>query len=584
MQEGAKADPIVVEVVANYLTEISNEMSIALQRTSYNMMIYEVKDYCCTLLGANGDLWSQNVGGVSHFVADMGVIIRDGVKKYGVDGFSPGDVIIHNHQRVAGQHLNNIVTYAPIFFKQKLKAFSAVRAHWNDIGGMSTGWGSMLSHDAWEEGLQLNQVKLYDGGKLDGKVMDIIKDNLRTPEASSGDLRAQVASCRLAERLLIDLYGKYGEEVIENAIPVIFEQTDTKIRKAVMQFKEGTYESEGFLDETALAGGTGRIRIAAKVTLKGDGDAIVDFTGTSPQSTVPINSRSNAAANIPFKALTDPFGSVNEGSFRRLKIVNPEGTIMMARFPAPMGHWSLVLPMAVDVVLRALAPALPDRVPAAHSGEMGPATFFYGVNRDGKRFITQTGGGGGWGGRPFEDGPFPSGNICQGDVKNAPIETIELKQPILVEKRALRTDSGGPGMFRGGMGTVSSFRNLIDGYWTLGLSRRIKNPPWGIWGGKPGAPHKVTLLLPDKTILSGSHVEKLLSAEGALATIETTGGGGWGNPLERDPKKVSWDVLEGYVSIESARRDYGVILNSDMSPDLSATKELRAKLMREHST
>src|SRR6185295_18244693 len=193
-----KLDPVTLEVIRNALPAIANEMSADLQRTSYNMMIYEVRDYCCAILDVKGRLISQNLGGVSHFVADLGVIIEDGVKQYGIDGFKPGDVLITNHQAVAGQHLNNIVIYTPHFHKGELVFFAITRAHWVDVGGMSTGFGATNVSDPWLEGLQLDQLKIYDAGVEQKPLLRVIRDNIRFPDAAFGAMRGQIASCKLA--------------------------------------------------------------------------------------------------------------------------------------------------------------------------------------------------------------------------------------------------------------------------------------------------------------------------------------------------------------------------------------------------
>ena len=194
-----KLDAVTLEVIRNALPAVANEMAADLQRTSYNMMIYEVRDYCTALLDTKGELISQNVGGVSHFVADLGVLVVDGMKRYGADGFKPGDVIITNHQAVAGQHLNNVVIYMPYFYKGELLMFCMVRAHWIDVGGSSTGFGAGATvADPWLEGLQLDQLKIYEEGKLNETLYRVIKDNIRFPESSLGDMKSQMAACRLA--------------------------------------------------------------------------------------------------------------------------------------------------------------------------------------------------------------------------------------------------------------------------------------------------------------------------------------------------------------------------------------------------
>ena len=223
-------DPVTLEVIRNALPAIANEMATDLQRTSYNMMIYEVRDFCTALINTSGELICQNVGGVSHFVADLGVIITDGMKRYGKDGFAPGDVIITNHQAVAGQHLNNVVIYMPYFYQGELLMFAMVRAHWIDVGGMSTGFGAGPTvADPWLEGLQLDQLKIYEAGKLDETLYRVLKDNIRFPESSLGDMKSQMAACRLAARRMDELFDKYGRETILQAIEQIFDETETQV-------------------------------------------------------------------------------------------------------------------------------------------------------------------------------------------------------------------------------------------------------------------------------------------------------------------------------------------------------------------
>src|SRR6266849_10872722 len=210
-----KLDPVTLEVIRNALPAIANEMAADLHRTSYNMMIYEVRDFCTALVAHDGALISQNVGGVSHFIADLGAIIVDGMNRYGQNGFKPGDVMITNHQAVAGQHLNNIVIYMPYFFEGELLMFSMVRAHWIDVGGMSTGFGAGPTvADPWVEGLQLDQLKIYEAGKLNDTLYRVIKDNIRFPESSLGDMKSQMAACRLAARRMDELFDKYGRDTI----------------------------------------------------------------------------------------------------------------------------------------------------------------------------------------------------------------------------------------------------------------------------------------------------------------------------------------------------------------------------------
>src|ERR1700754_5034570 len=236
MLMSVQLDTVTLEVIRNALPAVANEMAADLQRTSYNMMIYEVRDYCTALLDTNGELISQNVGGVSHFVADLGVLVVDGMKRYGRDGFRPGDVVITNHQAVAGQHLNNVVIYMPYFYKGELLMFLMVRAH-------------------WIEGLQLDQLKIYEQGKLNDTLYRVIKDNIRFPESSLGDMKSQMAACRLAARRLDELFDKYGRDTLLAAIDQIFDETERKCRNVVSQLPDGIYEASASIDDDGVLKG-----------------------------------------------------------------------------------------------------------------------------------------------------------------------------------------------------------------------------------------------------------------------------------------------------------------------------------------
>jgi N-methylhydantoinase B len=573
-----KLDAVTLEVLRNALPAVANEMAADLQRTSYNMMIYEVRDYCTALLDTNGELISQNVGGVSHFVADLGVLVVDGMKRYGSDGFKPGDVVITNHQAVAGQHLNNVVIYMPYFYKGELLMFCMVRAHWIDVGGQSTGFGAGATvADPWLEGLQLDQLKIYEEGKLNETLYRVIKDNIRFPESSLGDMKSQMAACRLAARRMDELFDKYGKETILAAISQIFDETEQKCRNVVAQLPDGIYEAEASIDDDGLIRDE-EVPIRVKIAIKGS-DMIIDLSGCSAERKAAINSRTYAGARVAYKALTGPLDPVNEGSFRALKVVIPEGNIMMAKFPAPMSGWSAIVPTVVDTIVVALAKAMPDRVPAGHHGLLGGSVVFFGLHpKTKRRFIVQSIEGGGWGGRPFEDGESATVSVCQGDVRNGSIEGIELKCPVLVESRALRPDSCGAGRYRGGLGLDMKVRNLVEGKWNFERTRRSKCPPWGIAGGTAGEPGGNLLKLPGEKAfkwITGANIPVPLNSQ---AIVRTGGGGGWGDPLERDAALVAADAAEGLISRQAARELYGVVLRGSMSFDESATQRLRDRL------
>src|SRR5215470_11359938 len=549
-------NPITVEVVRNAVNAYADEMAKALCKSAYNMMIYEVRDFCCGLIDGQGRMISQNQGGLPIFLADLGIAVKDGIARYGLDGFSPGDVVIMNHGAVCGQHLNNVVIYAPCFHDGKVVVFAASRAHWVDIGGMRVGFGSVETTEIYQEGLQFRSLKIYEAGKRNETLWQVIHDNVRFPEAALGDLRAQIASCQLGIRRYGELVKRYGPDTVERCILAIWDQTERAARAVIEQVPDGVYEAESFLDNDGRTLDK-KLRIKVKVVIDGS-RMVIDFSEMNDQVPGPTNSGFSgglAAARIAQKRLMQPRVPVKEGCLGLLKVTLPEGKLLNAKAPAALGLWSIPLPTVIDTILKALAPALPDRIPAAHKGDMGGCSIG-GFRPDGRRFLLMNIFGGGWGGRPHEDGESASVSICQGDVRSAPVELQEIQYPFLIERFALRQDSGGAGRHRGGLGIELTYRALGKTLTNVNCER-TKDPPWGLNGGGPGAVNEAALVRRD-----GSE-QKLLKATsvpmepGDRLVFRTAGGGGWGDPRLRSRREVEGDIAKGYVSAEAARRDYG---------------------------
>jgi N-methylhydantoinase B len=551
-----KPNPITVEVVRNAVNAYADEMATALCRSAYNMMIYEVRDFCCGLLDRQARMISQNKGGLPIFLADLGIAVKDGIDRYGLEGFAPGDIIIMNHGAICGQHLNNVVIYAPCFHDEEVVAFAASRAHWVDIGGMRQGFGSVETTEIYQEGLQFRSLKIFEAGKRNDTLWQMINDNLRFPEAALGDLRAQVACCQLGARRLGELIGRYGRAAVEDSIAAIWDATDQEVRAFVAGLPDGTYEAESFLDNDGrqldLA-----LRIKVKVIVAGE-RMTIDFSEMNDQVPGPTNSGYSgglAAARVAFKNLTTPHAPVNEGCFRALELILPEGKILNAKWPAALGLWSIPLPTVIDTILKALAPALPARIPAGHKGDMGGCSIG-GYGPDGRRFLLMNIFGGGWGGRPHEDGESAAVSICQGDVRSAPIELQEIQYPFLIEEFVLRTDSGGAGEHRGGLGVMLTYRALQDCGANINCER-IKDPPWGLHGGRPAAVNEAVVTRGDGSSESFRKATGVVLAAGDRLTFRTAGGGGWGNPRRRAREAIEEDIAAGYVSAAAAMRDYG---------------------------
>src|SRR5262245_32343478 len=549
------AHPITVEVVRNAIVAYADEMANALSKAAYNMMIYEVRDYCCGLIDTQARMISQNRGGLPIFLADLGVAVADGIARYGLDGFQPGDVIVMNQAEVCGQHLNNVVVYSPCFHGGELVGFAANRAHWVDIGGLHQGFGSTATTDIYCEGLQIRSLKIYEAGKRNETLWQIIRDNVRYPDASLGDLRAQIASCQLGARRYAELLARYGRETVEACIAKVWDQAELAARRVVESIPDGRYEAESFLDND---GRNLDKPLRVKVEVKGS-RRTVDFSEMNPQVPSPLNSgRSGgiAAARVAFKALTSPDLDVNEGCFRPLEVVLPEGTMLSAKPPAALGRWSVALPTVIDTILKALSPAVPHLVPAAHKGDMGGCSFF-GFRPDGTRYLLMNIFGGGWGGRPNEDGESASVSVCQGDVRNTPVELQEIKYPVLIDAHTFRSDSGGAGRFRGGLGLEVSYRMLQACRANINCERTV-DPPWGLHGGRPAATNSAIVRHAadgsEQVVLKGTEIPL---AAGDVVTFFTAGGGGYGNPKERAPDAVRRDVAEGLISAEAALALYG---------------------------
>lgn len=550
------ADPITVEVVRNAIVAYADEMAEALCKSAYNMMIYEVRDYCCGLIDTSGRMISQNRGGLPIFLADLGVAVEDGIAKYGLDGFSEGDVLVMNHGHTCGQHLNNVVVYSPCFHDGELIGFAANRAHWVDIGGGRQGFGSNATTDIFSEGLQMRSLKIYRAGELNDTLYQIISDNIRYPEASLGDLRAQIASCQIGAKRYAELVARYGRGTIEGCVETIWDQTDKAVRQVIEQIPDGTYSAESFLDNDGRDLATPlRINVTAIVS----GSTItVDFSKMHPQVNGPLNAgRSGgiAAARVAFKALTSPELDVNEGCFRALKVDLPDGTILSAKPPAALGQWSIALPTVIDTILKALTPAVPQMIPAAHKGDMGGCSFF-GFHDDGSRFLLMNIFGGGWGGRPHEDGESAAVSVCQGDVRNTPVELQEIKYPFVVERHALRPDSGGAGEHRGGLGVELTYRCLRACRGNINFDRTV-TPPWGLHGGHAG---EISMALIERADGTREKVHKATDVQfrvGDRITFLTAGGGGYGDPARRARADVADDIANGLVSRQAAAEAYG---------------------------
>jgi N-methylhydantoinase B len=555
-------DPATVEVIRHALVAAAQEMMINVKRAAYSPSIHEIQDVCVGLVDADANILGC-APGLPMFLSDMGEVVRDGFGLLGKETFAPGDIYLSNDPYTIGTHNNNVATYLPVFVADELIGFAVVRGHMVDMGGAVPGSRSSTLTEIYQEGLRLRQVKFYDRGEPVEDMHRLIADNSRMPDAVLGDLRAQVAACRTGEKRLQLLFQRYGREAFQEASAQIFEQGEAKARAALAALPAGTYTASSFLDDDGIQLGQ-HVELPIKVTI-GDGEMVVDFSDFPPQTLGSINTGPSGAiaiARYAFKCLTTPMEPVNEGQFRPLRVVVPPGKVVSAGPPAACGWWARTTSTTIDTIFKAISAAVPDAVPAGHFGDI-PMCLISGRDRSDRRFVFFEPVPGGHGGRPTGDGI--SATVCfhEGDTPDVPVEVQESTLPILVEESTLDVDSAGAGKHRGGLGYRRTFRMLSPSA-SLQLNvDRHECVPWGLHGGTEGAPNRAYIqATPDDEWELVLKRDGIRLESGARVRLIGGGGGGWGDPAERDPEAVRRDVLAGYVTPEAAAEHYGVTVDA----------------------
>ena len=570
-----KSDPVITEIVRNGVIAITEEMKSNLMRTAYNMIIYEALDFTVGLFTPKGETISIGLG-LPMFIRGMAETIKAKLEHYGVENIHPGDILLTNDAYITGSHLNHLTFTQPIFLDDELIGFACCMAHWPDIGGTLDG----ITTDIYSEGLQLPIVKYQRAGVVNEEIVDIIKANVRLPDRAMGDLRAQLTAIGTGERRYIELVQRYGKDQVYASISDIMDQSERAARARTLSIPDGVYEAESYMDDDGVSI-SDRIPIKVRVIVKGD-EMTVDLTDVAAEVKGFYNSgitTGHACSQVAFKCITSPTDyPINDGSFRNLTAIVPPGRVISAVKPAPM-RWWMTFPMTiVDTVFKALTPAIPDRTIAGHHADL-VIGLLNGINPKTNEFYIAFIGptGGGWGAKRTEDGVSATVCINDGDTHNSPAEQLETKFPILIENYNLRQDSGGPGEFRGGLGCENTVQARAD----LMLNAQVERmhcKPWGLNGGMEAAGNAVVLRA-NGTWKEDYPNAKLLTArilEGDAFAVRSGGGGGFGDPHKRPAETVAHDVRQGYVSVESAERDYGVICDEAGTLDVAATEKARS--------
>lgn len=527
-------DPITLAVLGNALSGVAEEMSAALIRTAYSPNIKERRDCSSAVFDPEGRMVAQAENIPVHLGA-MPFSVRAAIAAF--PDWAPGDIVVLNDPFRGGAHLPDISFVAPAFFRGKLIGFLAARAHHADVGGMTPGSLPAEATEIFQEGLIIPPLKLWRAGVLNREALDLILANVRTPKEREGDLRAQRAAVETGIKRLVGLAERFGVDTLLSAFGELLDYAERRMRAAIRKVPPGRYAFEDALDEG--------IRVRAEVIVR-EGELSVDFTGSSPQVRAPVNAPFAVTASAVFfvvRALLDPEVPPNEGCWRPVRIVAPEGTVVNARPPAPVGGGNLELSQRiVDVLIGALAQALPERACAACQGTMNNLTIGGIDPRTGEPYTFYETIGGGFGARPDRDG-IDGVHSHMTNTLNTPVEALEIAYPLRVERYELRPDSGGRGKFRGGLGIRRDIRVLSHRATVSLLADRRVTRPYGLAGGEPGVPGE------DRLIVDGK--EQPLPAKGtaevppgAVISIRTPGGGGYGPPEERPNTLIQQDLHE----------------------------------------
>ncbi len=566
-------DPITLSVLINNLHWITEEMNEYLAKSAFSTNIKVRRDCSCALYTINGDMIAQGEFIPVH-LGVMSQTLKEVLKDYPIDSWENGDQVIHNDPYRMGSHLWDVMIFKPIFYNDSIIAFAGNLAHHVDIGG-----SPLISAvpTIFEEGLRIPPIKIIKKGKIQEDIFKVITNNVRTPHEVRGDLSAQTAANFRGETRLLELAEKYGAGTLKNYFEAILDYSEKGMRKAIKKLENKKAEFEDYVESDGI--NEKLLKIKVKINVENE-DIFIDFEGSGEPGEGGVNSPwalTHSAVYCAIKAVLCPFLPTNGGAYRPIHLVKPKkDTIVDAKFPHAIGGCtSTPSERIVDVVIGAFSKIVPNQA-CACDGDW-PAAQFVGVDPRTNRFsvFVETYGCGR--GAKYNDDGADAHQTHMTNTANAPIEIIELEHPLKVEKYSIVEDSGGAGKFRGGCGICRILKAAVPmSISTTPMRPRIK--PYGLFGGEGGANDICGVEVDYNKIFPNVPNAK----KNDKTIIRTSGGGGWGNPLERDLEKVEWDVLNGYVSIESAKNSYGCIINkSNYKIDYQKTEELRIEMAKD---
>jgi N-methylhydantoinase B len=571
---GQHFDPITIEILWRRLISIVDEADSAVSRTAFSSLLRDAHDYTCMFTDRKGRELAQGSFATPGQSGAMALGIKKLVTQIPEESYHPGDVYITNDPWALAGHLNDVCVFSPIFHQGKLTAFTACVFHHSDIGGRV----SSDNHDVYEDGLFIPLVKLYDADRINKSVVEMIKWNVRTPDEVIGDIRSQIAANHVCAEKISQMLSEYRLDGLDQLADEIISRTEKSMRDAISKVQDGVYRAEGIVEQ-----GKGKDDIVIKTAVDVAGsDIMVDLEGSSPQ----VDWGGNVVFNFTYayvfmamKSMFDPDIPNNDGCAAPISMKAPLGSVVNCKFPAAVAARMQIGHFITEIIYRAMADVLPERVIAGSGGTPANMNVLYGKHGDGRPWHSVRIRGGGMGASAHSDGNYVF--IFPANGANTPVEILESDTPLIVEKRELLTDSGGVGRMKGGLGRRSILKIPDDAYAplppvNLGIqSGRHQHPPEGLFGGGDGA--KAAFLINGEP---GNPYGLSQLKPGNIITIDAAGGGGYGSPLERDVERVEADVREGYVSLESARKDYGVVIDSVTGTvDQEATRQRRERMI-----
>jgi N-methylhydantoinase B len=549
-----KIDTIGFGVFQNALVGVAEQMSAIIWRTSYSTVVREMLDYSTAVFDREGRIVAQASRIPMHLNSMSRSLHTTLTRAYPVETWKTGDIVLMNDPYWGGQHLPDIQTFMPVFADGELVAIVGTLAHHLDIGGMRPGSYAGDATEIFQEGLRIPPIKIARNYELDPRLIDLIGANIRQPEKTLGDLRAQTAALEIGEKSVLELVERFGIETFCQFSDEAIASSERRMRACLMEIPAGTYSAEYFVDDDGVV--DEQIRVAVKVTV-GDGEIEVDFTGSAPQRRGPINatlSSTESAIYYVIMSIADSTIPANYGCYKPIRIITEEGSVVDAQSPAPVVGRNAIAHTISIALYAALSQALPDRIPAAYYG-MSNVHILAGESDTGKNWIYFDIEVGGWGARPTKDGPDC---YSQGvhNLANTPIEMVEATYPLRFTRYEFLADTGGAGKYRGGLGVLREIE-FLDQRGVLNTQfDKFKVAPFGLFGGGPGACGKLMLRTNGQTANLKSKTVNQALGRGDVLSMHTQGGGGFGNPGERDSGSIERDLREEKITREGLQRDY----------------------------